>query len=170
MTDAVEYGAAIRVAVERYAPIHAIFAHSFGATSLLLLLAENSDLLVGAVAVNNPPAKLSMLIDIFADMLELPERVISALHHKIGERFGRSVEYFSLRNHIRSLTVPGLVIADRGDTLAKFEDTEQLVSEWRGARLLATDGLGHQRALRDTKVIDELVSFVTAHRHSETPT
>lgn len=161
MTDAVEYGAAINVAIQSFAPIHAIFAHSFGATSALLLMAENPDLPVGAVAVNNPPAQLSTLIDVFADMLEPPERVISALHHKINERFGRPVEYFSLLNRARSLTIPGLVIADRGDTLATFEDTQQIASEWTGTRLLVTDGLGHQGALRDPKVIEEIVSFVT---------
>ena len=170
MTDAVEYGAAVNVAIQRYAPIHAIFAHSFGATSALLLLAENRDLQVGAVVVNNPPAQLSKLIDIFADMLEPPERVISALHLKIEEKFGRPVEYFSLLNHARLLTVPGLVIADRDDTLARFEETQQLASKWGGTRLLVTEGLGHQGALRDPKVIEEIVSFVTAHHHLETPT
>ena len=170
MTDAVEYGAAINAAILRYAPIHAIFAHSFGATSALLLLAENRDLQVGAVAVNNPPAQLSRLIDIFADMLEPPERVISALYLKIEEKFGRPVEYFSLLNHARSLTVPGLIIGDRGDTLATFEDTQQIASEWRGTRLLVTDGLGHQGALRDSKVIEEIVSFVKDYDHLETPT
>jgi len=170
MTDAVEYGAAINAAILKYAPIHAIFAHSFGATSALLMLAENPDLPVRAIAVNNPPAQLSKLIDIFADMLEPPERVISALHHKIEEQFGRPVEFFSLLKHAGSLTVPGLVIADRGDTLATFQDTQQLASEWRGTRLLVTDGLGHQGALRDSKVIEEIVSFVKAYNHLETPT
>lgn len=50
MIDAVEYGAAINAAILKYAPIHAIFAHSFGATSALLLMAENPDLPVGAIA------------------------------------------------------------------------------------------------------------------------
>ena len=72
MTDAVEYGEAIRVAIEKNNPVAGVIAHSFGAMSMLLLLAEEPGLAVKAAIFNNPPAELSRLIDIFADRLGLP--------------------------------------------------------------------------------------------------
>ena len=160
MTDAVEYGEAIRAAITKNNPVEGVIAHSFGAMSMLLLLAEEPGLAMKAAVVNNPPAELSRLIDIFADRLELPESVLSGLRRNIHSRFGRPVEYFSLKNHIQSVTTSGMVIADRNDTLARFEDTQYLASQWPGARLLVTDGLGHQGALRDSSVIEEVVSFI----------
>ncbi len=139
MTDALQYGEAIRVAIENNNPVVGVIAHSFGATSMLLLLAEEPGLAIKAAVVNSPP-ELSVLIDIFADMLEFPESVLNGLRRNIQSRFGRPVEYFSLKNHIQSVTTSGMVIADRNDTLARFEDTQYLASKWPGARLLVTDG------------------------------
>ena len=72
MTDAVEYGEAIRAAIEMNNPVEGVIAHSFGAMAMLLLLAEEPGLAIKAVVANNPPAELSTLIDIFADRLGLP--------------------------------------------------------------------------------------------------
>lgn len=158
-TTAVEYGEAIRTAITKYAPIHLIVAHSFGATCALFLLAENADLEVGGVAVNNPPAHVGRLIDIFAEILGLSERGIRSLHRKIQDSVHRPVEYFSLLNHAKSLAPPGLVIADREDTLASFGDSQRLASDWPRGRLVVTEGLGHHGALRDSGVIEDVVRF-----------
>ena len=134
MTDAVEYGEAIRAAIEMNNPVEGVIAHSFGAMAMLLLLAEEPGLAIKAVVANNPPAELSTLIDIFAERLELPESVLNGLRRNIHSRFGRPVEYFSLKSHIRSVTGSGMIIADRNDALARFEDTQYLASQWPGAR------------------------------------
>ena len=159
-TDAVEYGSAIREAIEFFAPVHGIFAHSFGAISTLLMLAEHDELPVAAVVVNNPPAELEMLLRIFAASLALPEHLVQRIYDHVQERFGKPVEYFSLRERIRSVRIPGLLIADRDDRLATFEDSELIASRWAGGRLFVTEGLGHQGALRDGEVIEKIASYI----------
>ena len=60
------------MAITKNNPVAGVIAHSFGAMSMLLLLAEEPGLAIQAAVVNNPPAELSKLIDIFADRLGLP--------------------------------------------------------------------------------------------------
>lgn len=160
MTNLVEYGAAIRAAMQRFGPIHAVFAHSFGATAALLLLAENPGLPVGAAIVNNPPAEASALLQMFGTMLDLPDRTFFALRERIEADFGHPIEYYSLNRHAASLALPGMLMVDPGDSLAKFEDMRNLAALWDGAQLVTTEGLGHQGALRDEKIIDEIVTFI----------
>jgi len=167
-SDAVEYGSAIRGAIQFFAPVHGIFAHSFGATSTLLMLSESDDLPIAAVVVNNPPLELEMLLRIFAASLALPEHLVHRIYDHVKKRFGKPVEYFSLRERIRSVRIPGLLIADRDDRLATFEDSELIASRWARGQLFTTEGLGHQGALRDGEVIEEIASYFKERPHSRT--
>ena len=158
-TDAVEYGSAIREAIEFFAPVHGIFAHSFGATSTLMMLSESDDLPIAALVVNNPPAELEMLLRIFRASLSLPEHLVVRIYDHVEKRFGKPVEYFSLKERIKSVGIPGLLIADRDDRLAEFADSELIASHWAQCQLFTTEGLGHQGALRDGEVIAEIADY-----------
>lgn len=57
---------------------------------------------------------------------------------------------------------PLLVLHDRADGEVPFADGEAIRAAWPGARLAATDGLGHRRILRDAGAIGTAVGFVVA--------
>jgi len=62
---------------------------------------------------------------------------------------------------VATLSVPALVVHDRGDREVPFHDAERLVARWPNATLLATDGIGHRRILKDDDVIRRVVEFVS---------
>ena len=53
-----------------------------------------------------------------------------------------------------------LVIHDRRDMKVPIRDGEALVKAWPGARLMATEGFGHHKILKDTPVIEQAVAFL----------
>jgi pimeloyl-ACP methyl ester carboxylesterase len=53
-----------------------------------------------------------------------------------------------------------LVIHDRGDREVSFGSGLKLARAWKGARLVATDGLGHNRILREPDVVQDSVDFI----------
>jgi pimeloyl-ACP methyl ester carboxylesterase len=57
--------------------------------------------------------------------------------------------------------VPTLVVTDRRDRLARYDDVV-LFAESVGAPLLTTDGLGHRKILRDPAVVARVVDFVSS--------
>lgn len=55
-----------------------------------------------------------------------------------------------------------LVIHDRADKEVGFAEAEQITAHWPASDLVATDGLGHQRILRDAAVIERVTTFLTS--------
>ena len=57
------------------------------------------------------------------------------------------------------IRVPTLVVHDRGDRVNAFADGQAYAHAIAGARLVATDGLGHRRMLKDAAVLGHVALF-----------
>ena len=55
--------------------------------------------------------------------------------------------------------MPTLVVHDRGDSINRFADGQAYCEAIGDAQLLATDGLGHRRILKDAQVIGRVAIF-----------
>jgi pimeloyl-ACP methyl ester carboxylesterase len=58
------------------------------------------------------------------------------------------------------LRVPTLVVHDRTDRVNAFADGQAYAHAIRDARLVATEGLGHRKILKDAQVLGEVAIFV----------
>ena len=58
------------------------------------------------------------------------------------------------------MRVPTLVVHDRGDRINRFADGQAYAHAIRGARLLATEGLGHRKILKDAQVLGNVAIFI----------
>jgi pimeloyl-ACP methyl ester carboxylesterase len=58
------------------------------------------------------------------------------------------------------VAVPTLIVHDREDRINRFADAEAYRDAIAGARLMATDGLGHTRLLRDEQVVNAVVAHL----------
>jgi pimeloyl-ACP methyl ester carboxylesterase len=80
-----------------------------------------------------------------------------------SRRIGVTWDHFDLIAVAGQLTVPPtLVIHDRNDTETNWSGGAELAAAWPGARLLTTEGLGHNRILLDPTVVKESVEFLRA--------
>ena len=62
--------------------------------------------------------------------------------------------------NVRELALPALVIHDQHDSDVPWQQGEAVASAWPGARFMQTQGLGHQRILRDHEVVQTSVKFL----------
>jgi len=140
-------------------PVHAIVAHSFGAAAVLLahtrggVEARRNVMLAPNVVIDDSVAK-------FADIVGLDDRDRSSLEGQLADRTGVGIDSLRLDRLIGARSSSLLVIHDRGDREVPFEDGQRLALLWPDAELLATDGLGHRRILRDPAVIARVVNAV----------
>lgn len=74
-----------------------------------------------------------------------------------GERFAN----FHAARRIPHMDRTALVIHDRLDRMTPWNHGRSYASHWPGAKLIITDGLGHNRMLDHTSVIDAAVAFVS---------
>lgn len=134
-------------------------AHSLGAAALASALASSRRQLAGAVLIA-PPSDPRPYLFRLARMLGAPERLLPVVQQQAEATAGIAMERLVMRPWIaRRIRTPLLVAHDVGDDDVPIANG-YAYTMGTGARLIATDGLGHRRILRDRHVVDSAVNFV----------
>jgi hypothetical protein len=136
----------------------AAVGHSLGGASIALALARG--LALDAAVLVAPPSSGSGILEAFCGALELRGPTRAILRRRLERRAGVSVDDLDVPRLAPGLRTPALVVHDRADREVAFADGAAIVAAWPRARLVATEGLGHQRVLRDPAVVEEAVAFV----------
>jgi pimeloyl-ACP methyl ester carboxylesterase len=157
-TDLMEFADAIEAVVRACGPMAGTVAHSMGGAAAAL--AQNRGAALGRLILVGSPSEPLAQTHRFAAALRLPEAVRSGLQRRVERRLGRSFAALDLAQQ-PTPGVPVLVVHDRRDPEIPFEEGRKLAERW-GARLVATDGLGHRRILRDAGVHEEIGRFLLA--------
>ncbi len=137
----------------------AAVGHSMGGAAVTLALARGLPL--GAVVTMGMPRAPAAWFEQFSAALALGPRLREAVRERLERRVGARMADLDLPRLAPVRTdVPLLVVHDRGDREVPFEDGAAIAEAWPGARLHATDGLGHRRILRDGAVVEAVVAFL----------
>lgn len=138
--------------------LHAALAHSLGANALAH--ASSRGLAVPRLVLLAPPASPQAYTRMFAHTFGLSESTRAAMQRRTEAQEGILMAQFEPQSVGPRIAVPVLVVHDRGDRTNRFADGEAFRDAIAGARLLATDGLGHGRILGDAQVHAEVVRFL----------
>lgn len=157
-TTGVEMMEALHAVVTRYGPPAGIIAHSLGSAVTVWALDEGmiDAPRLGLIAPTIGPVPY---IDMLVRQLGLSARTRSKMLEHLESMVGGPLADFDAR-HIDVTLPPTLVVHDRDDKEVSFAEGLELVEAWRGAELMETERLGHQRILRDPKVVDRVAAFV----------
>ncbi len=140
-------------------PLHGVIAHSFGAAGALLAQVRG-----GVTAPRHVMIAPNVLIDDavrrFARVVGLDDRDRDALELRLAAHTGIAPDMLSLDRLVAAHDGSLLVVHDRGDREVSFEHGARLAAAWPAAELLATEGLGHRRILRDATVLARTVAFL----------
>jgi pimeloyl-ACP methyl ester carboxylesterase len=135
-------------------------AHSLGAAALASVLASSRRDLAGAVLIA-PPADPRPYLSGMARMLGAPERLLPQIQARAEQIAGVAFERLVMHPWLaRRIRTPLLIAHDIGDRDVPIAHGYAYTVGAR-TRLLATDGLGHTRVLRDRHVVDSAVEFVS---------
>lgn len=152
-----QFARAIREVADQVGPVSAIVAHSLGSAATTLALSDGLD--AERVVYLAPPedlpgylARLGRRIGFGPDIAVRAQRLLEA-------RFGAPFEQARGRHLAPSMTARLLAFHDARDREVPHAEGQLLVDRWPGARLVTTDGLGHNRILADPGVADQAVAF-----------
>jgi pimeloyl-ACP methyl ester carboxylesterase len=166
-SHAVEMGKALDAVAAVYGPAHAVVAHSMGGLATGLAL-RYGWLGTGRLALVAPMVRIGDHLPVLEQGLGFGPRTRKHLNGRAYRRVGLAVEDVDFVRLADDIDRPELlVIHDREDRLARYASAVQLVEHWDGARLTTTEGLGHQRILRDEAVARQVVAFVVAGQLDE---
>ncbi len=136
----------------------AVVAHSVGAAAAAFAMSRG--LPFRRAVLLSPPSDIIGYSRRFARWHWIPEPVRSAMQAAIEERYGVRWEDLEIGRVAPRLSASALVIHDREDRIVPFRQGVRVARAWRGARLLATQGLGHGRILRDPQVARAVADFI----------
>jgi pimeloyl-ACP methyl ester carboxylesterase len=144
--------------VQRGEAVKAVVAHSLGANALAY--AASRGLPVERLVLLAPPASPHEFTRYFAQVFGLTERTRAAMQRLIEAREAilmPLLEPSAVGPRIRQRT---LVVHDREDRVNRFEDGVAYRDAIPGAQLVATQGLGHRRILKESDVVQAVTAFI----------
>lgn len=133
--------------------------HSLGATAAAH--AAGRALALQRLVLLAPAASPRAYTRYFAQVFGLAEKTRAALQERIEQREGMLMHQFEPGAVGPRIAAPTLVVHDRGDRINGFADGQAFAQAIGGARLLATEALGHRRLLQDPGVIGQVVLFAS---------
>jgi len=156
-TDVAEMADAVRSVVFRVRPVHAVVAHSLGATATALAMGWGAA--IPRAVFIAPPIQVPYFVRAFAARLGLSPKRTEGTLRRLEETVGET-KAFDLLRLAPAQRAPLLVLHDPADREVPFSQGEALVCAWPGARLQPLANLGHRRMLREPPVLEQIVDFL----------
>lgn len=160
-SSVIEIAQALRSVIEHFGAPHAIIAHSVGCVATAFVLKRSALTTRPRVVFYCPPISPGRFTEHFAKAMGLSEATRSAMAARIEARYGIPLSELELLDAAEHRDEPLLVIHDSDDKDVPVVAGRAVVSRWKGAQMLVTDGLGHRRVLRDEDAIGAAVFFVS---------
>ena len=155
-----EFANCIRQIVDELGGVHGIIAHSLGGAATTFALAYG--LRAERLVFVSPPADPREFLKIFGAGLGISDEVRHRVKARVERRLGIAMEDMQAFGIAPNMQLPLLVIHDEDDKEVPAAVGKGVAASWPGADLIVTEGLGHQRILRDSAVRDSAVSFIDA--------
>lgn len=137
--------------------LRAVVAHSLAANAAAF--AASRGLPVQRLVLLAPPASPREYTRLFGHVFGLSEATRAAMQRRLEAREGVLMPQFEPDAVGARVRVPTLVVHDRGDSINRFADGQAYAHAVRGAQLLATEGLGHRKILKDAQVLGKVALF-----------
>ena len=159
-TNLLEFDGILRDLSTEYGRFQAIVAHSLGAVASARALTAGTT--ANRLVTIGAPATMEHLLEGFAQAVPATDRSLTFLKSHLVTLADQGIEEFSLLTHYPNLPTPTLTIHDRQDKSVAFSQAERLIDSNPKAKLIATEGLGHNRILSDPNVVSEILEFATS--------
>lgn len=152
------FARALARADHRLGPFDALIGHSMGGAATAIALRRGFR--AERVVLIASPAALADVLRRFATFVGLPAVVERRFVARVEAQVGQPASAWNIADMGAEFSQPSLIVHSRDDREIPFADAEAIVAGWSDAALLAVDGLGHRRVLRDVEVIDRVRAFV----------
>jgi pimeloyl-ACP methyl ester carboxylesterase len=158
LTGLPDFADVLEAVARHHGGIRAVITHSLGGPAAAIAIARG--LRLERAVLISPPSDLVGYSRRFARWLAIPERVRRRMQAAIEERFGVRWSDLELARVAPRVRAEALVIHDRQDVMVPWRQGAAVARQWRGARLLSTQGLGHGRILQDEGVARAAADFI----------
>ena len=155
MTDFME---TVKTLQNKYGPFEAAIGHSFG--GMVLLKSTAHFLKIQKLIVMGTANDVRNIIHDLARKLNLKSAVAENVLKKLAKQFNTNLETMTSAASAKKIDIPTLVVHDSNDKEVPVRCAYQIRQNLRKGTLLITNGLGHQRILKDITVQNRIIEFL----------
>ena len=152
-----EFANAVRTVGFRYGNAALAVGHSLGGAALVM--AQDETWHAERLVLVAPSADMIAAVDRFFRFVRLGDHLRDAFYAWHQRRTGIDARTLHVEHEVRKLGQPGLIVHDLDDRDVPWGEGERYALHWPNARLLTTQGLGHNRILDNAQVIDAALAF-----------
>jgi pimeloyl-ACP methyl ester carboxylesterase len=157
--NGIEFIQTLRAVTAEFGDALGVIAHSYGCATTTTAIRDG--LGIERLVCVSPSVDPMTNIQMMARVLGFGPRTMSRMLIRVERLAGRPLSDFDPRT-VAGERPPTLLIHDRQDKEVPYAEAAAFRASWPTADLVSTDGLGHQRILRDPEVIDRAVGFLVA--------
>ncbi|MCB0366836.1 MAG: alpha/beta hydrolase [Bdellovibrionaceae bacterium] len=154
-----EWVQVIQEVCKHWGPFDGAIGHSFGGTALTNALRRGAP--IGRASLVAPMGNLPVSFDSWLSEWDLTPPLRRLVQEGFSELVGVEMEDLSPQHFALELKTPVLLVHDTQDPDIPHSQSDQLKQKWYGAKLLSTENLGHFKILKDPKVINEIIGFIS---------
>ena len=165
-THLVNFSASLFAIQDRLGKIECVVAHSLGAMATVYALQQ--ELPVDRIVLVAPHLDVQKMFETYRDLLRMRPALANRFHDKIGTRMKSILndkdpwEIFTPEKMLVKSDFRGLLVYDHEDPEVTQAQFDEIIQHWENCKVLATDGLGHNRILKDKSVIDAVVDYLNS--------
>jgi pimeloyl-ACP methyl ester carboxylesterase len=161
-TNLPQMAEALQAMARAVGPLHAVVAHSLGATGTALALFDH--LPAERTVLIAPPAAAPHFAQALATALGLSPERSEGMLAQIQRDVGVHLESLDIRRIAEWIRQPALIFHDVADREVPFAHGRAIAEAWPGARFVPLERLGHTRPLQDPDVMRATVEFLREGR------
>jgi len=154
----VVYAKVMALFLQKKPEVNAIVSHSIGGFATTYYLNHYKTNNIEKVVIMGAPGEATDFFDFYKKTLSLSSRSVTIIIKEFQQRLGQLPSYFSTAKFADNLTIPALIIHDKGDLATNHHYSIRLNKHWKNSQLILTEGLGHD--LKSKEVIQTVVNFV----------
>lgn len=158
--NVLQYKSMIEAVFNRFGPIDAYLAHSFGGLALSLALEAIPHTKDTRVVLIAPATETSTAVNALFRFLQLGKEVRREFDKLIVQVSIRPVQWFSVARAIHNISARILWVHDENDDITPLEDVKPVIqADHKNIEFLITQGYGHRRIYRENKVVKAVLAF-----------
>jgi len=143
---------------KEFGPFEIAIGHSLGGMTVLNAIKQKLNI-QKAIVIGSGDV-ISDIIKEFVAKIQLKPKMVDKIKQHFYRKFGEDIDNYSAYIAAKSVKIPTLVLHDTEDVEVPVSCAHHIRQNLEQGEILITNGLGHSRILKDTKVITRIVEFI----------
>jgi len=143
---------------KEFGPFEIAIGHSLGGMAVLNGVKQGLNvkkaITIGAGDV------ISDIINEFVAKIQLKPKLVNKIKQHFYRKFGEDIDNYSAYIAAKSVKISTFVIHDTEDVEVPVSCAHHIRQNLEQGEIFITNGLGHSRILKDTKVINRIIEFI----------